>query len=645
MAHHSDYDGAYFTIQALKIYHPEILEHAELLVVDNSPKNEHGELLETLLNNKSKDNFAKVTYVPFEESIGTAQTRNKIFEEASGKYVVCMDCHVFLPQGALSELINYFENNDTDDLITGPLLRDDLSKISTHFNPVWRNKMWGTWGNAWITKEGIPFQMENQPSNEGVNVAFIGINDQKQVFPNFKSTTNTEDAPGSGGWFDYLIEKAAKKIDVNCDQSYEVPAQGLGFFASKKEAWLGFNEHFRSFGGEECYIHEKYRQAGKKTISLPFLKWCHRFGRPNGIPYPIDTYSRCRNYLIGFKELGLDIEPIKKHFLDIDFKDQKNMRSSLVYDFSKDETEVSDMSDTEVIRSLYEIKMRKSRWNYLIQDPINHDTPDQHSAEELYDTHVKSKKNDLAAHYPFLRIYAKGDTVDITRRSLSTIPLILGNSTKIRSYMYQADPIKVNTDKEYLVEQCDYAEALEKVGKCDTLVIQPEHSCPQFERDLLKLEKNVSDTLVIRESNEDNRPNVTQAIKNLVNTGDWHVKHYSKAAWGCTVLTREKPEIRKLAWKLEYDGVGTELKKLFSNMGIQPKPGCSCNARVTSLDGSGIQWAKDNIEEVVGWLESEAKNRPLMGVLFSKTIARTVINMAISKAEENKEKYVKENLS
>ena len=80
-------------------------------------------------------------------------------------------------------------------------------------------------------------------------------------------------------------------------------------------------------------------------------------------------------------------------------------------------------------------------------------------------------------------------------------------------------------------------------------------------------------------------------------------------------------------------------------MGIQPKPGCSCNARVASLDGSGIQWAKDNIEEVVGWLESEAKNRPLMGVLFSKTIARTVINMAISKAEENKEKYVKENLS
>ena len=37
---------------------------------------------------------------------------------------------------------------------------------------------------------------------------------------------------------------------------------------------------FREFGGEEWYIHEKYRQAGAKCLCLPFLRWQHRFADP-----------------------------------------------------------------------------------------------------------------------------------------------------------------------------------------------------------------------------------------------------------------------------------------------------------------------------------------------------------------------------
>jgi hypothetical protein len=78
-------------------------------------------------------------------------------------------------------------------------------------------------------------------------------------------------------------------------EPFEIPGQGLGLFTCLKDAWLGFNEHFTGFGGEEMYIHEKYRQAGHKAICLPWLKWGHRFGRPNGMPYNPTTYHKVRN--------------------------------------------------------------------------------------------------------------------------------------------------------------------------------------------------------------------------------------------------------------------------------------------------------------------------------------------------------------
>ena len=67
---------------------------------------------------------------------------------------------------------------------------------------------------------------------------------------------------------------------------FEIPMQGMGAFACRREAWPGFNPRFGGFGGEEGYIHEKFRQAGGRTLCLLFPRWAHRFGRPAGVPYP-----------------------------------------------------------------------------------------------------------------------------------------------------------------------------------------------------------------------------------------------------------------------------------------------------------------------------------------------------------------------
>ena len=95
MAHHTDYHGAYFTIQDIRkelIFNDrqDLLDQIEFIVVENAPDGEHAKAL------KGLQGQAKVKIIDFSESEGTSQTRNKIIEEASGDFVLVMDCHVML---------------------------------------------------------------------------------------------------------------------------------------------------------------------------------------------------------------------------------------------------------------------------------------------------------------------------------------------------------------------------------------------------------------------------------------------------------------------------------------------------------------------------------------------------------------------
>ncbi len=188
------------------------------------------------------------------ELSGTAAPRNRIFDEAKGEYVICLDCHVLVVANAIERLIAYYDANPgCNDLIQGPLVNDCLTTIQTHFDPVWQDHMYGVWG------------------------------------------TDPRGFDEDGDLFD-------------------IPMHGLGLFSCRKDAWLRFSDKFRGFGGEEGYIHEKFRQAGRRCLCAPWLRWVHRFGRPFGVPYPMNIADRIRNYLYGFLELGLDIQPISDHF-------------------------------------------------------------------------------------------------------------------------------------------------------------------------------------------------------------------------------------------------------------------------------------------------------------------------------------------
>lgn len=257
MATYDDYDGVYFTIQSLKMYHPLVnRDDVEIIVVDNNPDSPHGEATKNLVTKWVKN----AKYIPYTLRKTTA-VRNEIFKHAEGKYTISMDPHVLFMPNALESLIQYYAMNPyCKDIVQGPMLYDDLKSAATHFKPTWGGDMYGQWG---INKEAL---LANKP------------------FP--------------------------------------IQMHGLGVFSCETTNWRGFNKHFKGFGGEEGYIHEKFRMLGGKSMCLPNFRWLHRFGRPGGVPYPLSLEDRVWNYFIGWLELKQDENhPMIKEIYD-NFKDR-----------------------------------------------------------------------------------------------------------------------------------------------------------------------------------------------------------------------------------------------------------------------------------------------------------------------------------
>ena len=248
MATYDDFDGVWFTIQAIGMYQPEVLADVSFLVIDNHPEGDAGPPLRAL-----EAWLPNYRYVPFDGYRGTA-VRDLVFREACADIVCCVDSHVLLQPGSLAHLLEWFSAHPgSKDLLQGPLLYDSLEPGATHLKPTWGAGMFGQW--------------DRDP-----------------------------------------------RVDQPDGEPFEIPMQGLGLFACRRDAWPGLNPRLRGFGGEEGYLHEKFRQRGGRVLCHPRLGWLHRFPRPAGVSYPNVWEDRIRNYHIAWSEIGWDLAPIRSHF-------------------------------------------------------------------------------------------------------------------------------------------------------------------------------------------------------------------------------------------------------------------------------------------------------------------------------------------
>ena len=315
-------------------------------------------------------NAAGARYIPLPGDVGASGAKNAVFDNARGEYVLCMDCHVLLPPGTIDKLLTYYDANPTTkDFLTGPLVYDDLKNIATHFDPIWRGEMWGIWAT-----------------------------DKRGFDPN--------------------------------GEPFEIWGNGCGLFSCRRDAWLGFGKDWRGFGGEEGYIHEKFRQAGHKALCLPFLRWWHRFGRPAGVKYNLTRWNKVRNYVLGHTELGLSLDPVYDHFV----------KSGL---------------------------MQQAEWDYLLADPVAHVTfnplpmkPSQDSMEATYQQAANNTNSYFNQHMPKLReLAAQCETVaEITRTNESTIAIQAAKPKSLTTIWREQ---KDHADKEY--------------DRCDLLFFKPHH--------------------------------------------------------------------------------------------------------------------------------------------------------------------------
>jgi hypothetical protein len=64
----------------------------------------------------------------------------------------------------------------------------------------------------------------------------------------------------------------------------------------------------------------------------------------------------------------------------------------------------------------------------------------------------------------------------------------------------------------------------------------------------------------------------------------------------CKVKAEPQPPIT--------DGPGTELKKIFTELGISPTSACQCDAKAREWNANGVEWCQTHRAEILAYLQS-----------------------------------------
>lgn len=544
MAHIEDFDGVYFSVQHLRLLHPDLMRDSQLIVVHNGPHTAQSQAVEAFVRHKAAGGFRSAKFIHLSDPIGTSAPRNRVFAESDAECTWQMDCHVLPIPGALHAADEFFLSRpDSRDILTGPLLLDSFRQVHTHFDPVWRDEMWGTWGTAWQCRCGAGVPVSAQRGPDGLT-RFIQLAGH-EVLPLTDCSACGQPFPAVpfAGHEPALQATGYRPLGYD-GPPFAIPGQGLGMFACRTAAWPGFHPLSTGFGGEELYIHEKFRRQGGQAICHPRLKWVHRFGRPGAMPYRPNVLQKIRNYVLEFVELGWDLAPIHQHF-------------------------VAERQ-----------RITEATWRQLIADPTTELTasecstcgkgsaagPNAPTFTELQSidaayTLVRHRPRDLDQHVDTLRELAGQcrDVVEISKRRESTVAFLASAAASLVSYNSEhADPLTQR------VQQLAVARGTQtftlmplsdppQIPECDLLFLDYDHTYAGVKRRLEQYRGQVRRYIVLHDTKshgskgEDGGPGILQALREFLRAHpEWSVIRHTPDQYGLTVLgcqPQDKPPL------------------------------------------------------------------------------------------------------
>ena len=279
---------------------------------------------------------------------------------------------------------------------------------------------------------------------------------------------------------------------------------------------VGLQPALQGFGGEEGYIHEKFRQAGRRTLCLPWMRWTHRFGRPKGPTYRNTHEDRLHNYLVGHSELGMDVTPIVEHF--------------------------SEVLPEEVIQRV----ITQAFWPAAVEPAL------EPTLGDVYDSAVAAP-SDINEHLPKLLELAEQCehvTEFGTRSGVSTTALAAGKPRLLKTYDVVRDG---SIDRLVTLAAIEGVElhaitadvlAIE-IEETDLLFIDTKHTAAQLYAELRRHAAQVRrwialhDTETFGERGEDGGPGLLSALDRFLREQpEWTVTDHSTINNGFTVISR-----------------------------------------------------------------------------------------------------------
>lgn len=253
--------GGWWTLQSFKLYHPHLLGDCEIIVVDNSKPDCK---ISAEFAGHVKSNHPEVRYLRDPGPPSSCLYKERLFREATGDVVICVDAHVLLERQAIDAILTYFEARpESKDLITG----------------VCCNAAGRIQGTNQHLKASEPYPLARDATVRHGYVCRGGQLGTWVIDPRGTDPTG---------------------------EPYEIEMNGSWLLAMRREAWPGFHPFSYGFGGNEPFIYRKVQLAGGRVVTHPAVRGVHNFASAHGRGYAPLAEDKIRNYLVAAKTLGDD---------------------------------------------------------------------------------------------------------------------------------------------------------------------------------------------------------------------------------------------------------------------------------------------------------------------------------------------------